>query len=137
MFEDEEIGFGKPPKWSQFRKGRSGNPRGRPKGRKNLATIFYAACNEKVRVKDGHGYRTITKLEAMSAQLLNKAASGDISAAKEVIKICQSIGAMDPSALHEPSKIIVEFVDSIDGKPVPSVSNRLLDGPRYDEVNED
>ncbi len=34
MADDYEIGYGKPPKQTQFRKGQSGNPRGRPKGKK-------------------------------------------------------------------------------------------------------
>jgi Family of unknown function (DUF5681) len=32
--EDHQMGYGKPPRHSQFVKGQSGNPRGRPPGAK-------------------------------------------------------------------------------------------------------
>jgi hypothetical protein len=37
--EDYSIGYGKPPKANQFAKSTSGNPKSRPKGSKNLATL--------------------------------------------------------------------------------------------------
>jgi hypothetical protein len=39
------VGDGKPPKHSQFKKGTSRNKKGRPKGIKNLATLFHKASN--------------------------------------------------------------------------------------------
>ena len=45
---DYEVGYGKPPRHSQFVKGQSGNPRGRPAGAKNLKTLLNKALNELV-----------------------------------------------------------------------------------------
>ena len=43
-----EIGYGKPPKHIQFKKGQSGNPKGRPKKPKNLAALILKTFGDKV-----------------------------------------------------------------------------------------
>ena len=80
-----EVGFGKPPKGTQFRKGESGNPKGRPKGKPNLATIINRTLQAKVIIKENGRRRKVTKYEAGLIQLSNKAASGDLPALKMVI----------------------------------------------------
>ena len=57
--------------------GQSGNPSGRPKGTKNLATILVKALNERVVVSENGRRRSMTKFEATVKQLVNKGASGD------------------------------------------------------------
>jgi hypothetical protein len=74
------VGYGKPPKHTRFRKGRSVNPKGRPKGSKNLGTILLGAVNERVTVTDESGSRKLSKLEVMHKQLANKGATGDLRA---------------------------------------------------------
>jgi uncharacterized protein DUF5681 len=74
------VGFGRPPASTRFQKGISGNPRGRPKGSLNVATVFLKTLREKVVINE-HGQRkTVTKLEAAFKQLVNKAAGGDLRA---------------------------------------------------------
>jgi hypothetical protein len=74
---DYEVGYGKPPRHSRFRQGESGNPRGRPRGASNLATLLDRALNERVVVSENGRRKRITKREAVLKQLVNKAASGD------------------------------------------------------------
>ena len=76
--EDEyPVGYGKPPRTTQFVKGRSGNPRGRPKGTKNFATVIQQELRARVEISENGKRRTISKREAIAKQIVNKAASGD------------------------------------------------------------
>jgi len=100
MRNDDEsylTGFRKPPKHTQFRKGVSGNPNGRPKGSKNLASIFRKISEEKVQVNGPNGPRYISKLEAGITQLANRAAKGDLKAIRELISWKRAFGDLAPN----------------------------------------
>lgn len=71
------VGYRKPPSNTRFKKGQSGNPAGRPKASRNIATLLAQELNKPVRVvQNGHSKR-ITKKQALLIQMVNKAASGD------------------------------------------------------------
>ncbi len=84
--KDYEVGYGKPPTETRFVKGQSGNPRGRPKGTKNAATIFHEVTREQIQVTENGKRRTIQKVQAIWLQLTNKAVSGDLRAMKEILQ---------------------------------------------------
>jgi len=88
---DYEVGYGKPPRHTRFKKGQSGNPRGRPRGAKNLPTLFSEALNERVIVTENGGQRSITKRQAIITQLVNRSATADLRAIKILLDIVQEI----------------------------------------------
>lgn len=60
-----EVGYAKPPKATRFRKGRSGNPRGRNRGDENLMTIFKRIVSKRIKVRTGDKIETMTLAEAV------------------------------------------------------------------------
>ena len=50
MGSDHDAGYGKPPRHSRFKKGQSGNPKGRPRGSRNFSTDVKATLEEPIRV---------------------------------------------------------------------------------------
>jgi hypothetical protein len=73
-----EVGHGRPPAEYRFKKGQSGNPKGRPRGSKNLMTLMEHELEQQVPVQENGHRRKITKREAMVKQLINKAVLGDL-----------------------------------------------------------
>lgn len=86
---DYDVGFGRPPTATQFQKGVSGNPRGRPKGSKNLKTIARKVMNTKVTIRENGKSRTVSKAEAMLMAVFNRGLSGDASAARISLSVMQ------------------------------------------------
>ena len=89
------IGYGKPPEAYRFQPGQSGNPKGRPKGARGVATIVNEALDETIRVSEGGRPREMKKREAILAAMIAKAIKGDVRAAGLVVKLMET---HDPEA---------------------------------------
>ena len=76
--KDYKVGYGKPPQRTRFRKGQSGNPRGRPKGARGLKADLRAELSEKVKVTEHGRTRHLTKQQVIVKTLAAKAIRGDI-----------------------------------------------------------
>src|SRR5262245_48257138 len=92
--QNRAVGYGRPPVNRQFKPGQSGNPRGRPKGRKNFARMLAEALDEKVRVRDSGGrIHTLSKQEAMIKAVVNKGLGGDPKVVEKVFQLADKYGA--------------------------------------------
>jgi hypothetical protein len=110
MDEDNEyeVGYKKPPKSTQFKRGRSGNPRGRPKGLKSTPALIRSVFGRKIQVKGPKGVMFMSMLEAGLTQLANKAATGDLRAIRDVVRLSQEI--QDEQTLGPSPTFVVNFV---------------------------
>lgn len=97
------VGKGKPPEHTRFQKGQSGNPTGRRKGSKNVATLLEQVLNERVVVTENGKRKRITKLQAMLKQLANQAASGDHRAIKQLMPL--ALGSSSAAASDSPAPV--------------------------------
>jgi tetratricopeptide (TPR) repeat protein len=91
----------------RFRKGRSGNPRGRPKGRKLLSVIVREIMGSKVPVMQAGKRKRITKAEALVQVKLNAAIQGDAAAADVIIWLAEQAGGLIPADAERQGGVLV------------------------------
>jgi hypothetical protein len=86
MADDDEVGYGKPPKHTRFKKGQSGNASGRPNGARNLNTAIAKVMKTKVTVRKGTRTLEMFAVDAIANRLLQRALEGDLKALKGLIE---------------------------------------------------
>jgi len=82
-----EVGWGKPPQATRWKPGQSGNPRGRPRGKKNQQAMFSDALDQKIRIEERGITRTITVREAIIKRFTALALKGDLKAIKLLLDL--------------------------------------------------
>jgi len=90
-----KVGYCRPPKHTQFKKGVSGNPSGRPMGSVNMATVLQKELSQMVVVGQGNQKKRITKMQAAVKQLVDKALQGDMHAFRVLSVLTQVLN--DPA----------------------------------------
>jgi len=91
-----EVGYGRPPALTQFKPGQSGNPRGRPKGSKNVASLATRVFSRPITVTQDGRTRKVTVAEAIFIKIASRALSGDTSSQRLVTHLLQAAEAEAP-----------------------------------------
>ena len=86
MARKYDVGYGKSPKGTQFRKGQSGNPQGRPKGAKNFPTLLQEELQAPIPITEGGQTKVIPRMRAIVKRTVELALKGNLRAAELVMK---------------------------------------------------
>ena len=104
---DYTVGYGKPPAHTRFRKGQSGNPRGRPRGSKSMASLLEDVLRQQISVTEQGQMRRISKREGVLTALVAKALRGDVKAIVALVGLTDA--AADPET-KDPLKALLERI---------------------------
>ncbi len=90
--DDGRVGYKRPPKAHQFKKGRSGNPRGRRKGSKSFETLVREALAQRVQVKADGKLKTVSMGQALLMRTLRDGIGGSRQAADQGLRLMERYG---------------------------------------------
>ncbi len=95
---DYTVGYGRPPIKNQFKKGERRNPKGRPKGSKNLKTDLLEELEEQMKVREGGKERLITKQRALIKTQVARALNGNDRAAAKILDLYLKVVGIEDAA---------------------------------------
>jgi hypothetical protein len=91
-----EVGYGRPPKSTQFKRGESGNPSGQRKARASFAVLVRLELDKTITLGRGDNARTMTKRQLVAARLRKAIKAGDIEAIKLAMLIDADHASEEP-----------------------------------------
>src|SRR5580658_10229278 len=102
---NDEGGYKRPPRASRFKRGESGNPKGRPRGTHNLKTDLDALLKKRIAIRQDGELRRVSRQEALLLSLFGKAVGGDTKAAAQLTGLVMKLDATGAQQAHEPPPV--------------------------------
>ena len=106
---EPELGYGKPPISNRFKKGQSGNPKGRPKNRKR-GLPYDHILGQMVTIREGGRERRVTAGEAFLLHLTKKGLEGDGAAARAALAAIEDARSKRPEKQTQARTIVCKSV---------------------------
>lgn len=129
--EDGPVGYKRPPSHSRFRKGQSGNPRGRRRG-SGVRSAAEKVLDRKVTVTVDGKRQKLPITEALMLQLTQKALAGDSKAIRDVLKISDQAALSPDPKDRAPLVILHNVIDPKDCNPALDALGVIIPvGERY------
>jgi len=96
------VGYKKPPSKSQFKKGHSGNPRGKLRGQKSLKTELVEELGARVTIPLSGKQQTLSKQSIMIKRWVSDAVNGNARARDQVIRLVGEFELAQPKNPNDP-----------------------------------
>ena len=95
-----EIGYRRPPASWRFKKGQSGNPKGRPKGSSNFLILLDHELGQSIVVNENGKKKTITRMQAMVKRMVADALQGNLKSLLALVEIMRRTGKFEETDIE-------------------------------------
>jgi hypothetical protein len=106
--DDYAVGYGRPPKTTQFKPGQSGNPKGRPKGSRSARAELIEIIFGKVPMTVGGRRRFVSRLGATYLKQWERSIKGNERSTQAFVALAKALGSLEEPIPTKPSQELTD-----------------------------